>query len=244
MNLQPPQFFLVFNQNIKWFLQSGDKRDKGNPWKKVNSCQSNSWFFTHIHTGSSTQNSSKVDFICIRWSCCYLEFFLYQYLTPVVTFKRVFKGVSAFAFTDRPLMSDRCLRVGKTVILGWILVLCNTNGAALWRYSHGGSWKGQTAQSCTLSHGSRDDNTRNPVSWILYHLLCEIFLCVSFHVKETSMLFNWTFNYHILTALTSLVYLVLCLINRFMQHRLYMCKALSNIYMLKSINVLRELAPQ
>lgn len=111
------------------------------------------------------------------------------------------------------------------------------------RYSHGGSWKGQTAQSCTLSHGNHNDNKRNPGSGIFYHLLYQIFLYVSFHAKETSMLFKWTFSYHhILTAdlhSISLVYLVLCLINRFMQHRLYMCKALSNIYTLKSINVLR-----
>lgn len=79
----------------KWFLQ-GRKRRKITPWKgekKKKNPLKKSAHVKVIHDSSHTdiminplRTNQGVDFICSRWTCHYLEVFIYQYLTLAAIF--------------------------------------------------------------------------------------------------------------------------------------------------------------
>lgn len=83
--------------------------------------------------------------------------FIYQYLTLEAVFNRVVqRRFPAFVLINMPLKNDWHLYGGKTIILGRILVLWDTNDqeAASW-CMQGRKWKGIGSQKCTLGHGDQ-----------------------------------------------------------------------------------------
>lgn len=173
------------------------------------------------------RNNQGVDFICIRWNCCYLEFFIYQYLTLVAVFNRVVqRRFSAFVFIDMSLKNDWCLNVSETIILGRILAT---------------SWCTQPWEGNERAHGPNGapldmeiimlGNTIHSFLNFKSDFMLDFSLC--FYVKGTPTLFQCTFDYYIFIADLHLIwlgYLVPWLINALMQPSLLICVRQSLIF--------------
>ena len=182
------------------------------------------------------RNNQGVDFICIRWNCCYLEFFIYQYLTLVAVFNRVVRRrFKAFVFIDMSLKNDWCLYVSKTIILGRILALCNTNDqeAASWcTQPREGKERGRGPNGAPLGMDIiMLGNTIHSFLNFKSDFMLDFSLC--FYVKGTPTLFQCTFDYYIFIADLHLIwlgYLVPWPINPLMQPSLLICVRQSLIF--------------
>ena len=147
--------------------------------------------------------------------------FIYQYLTLEAVFNRVAqRRFPAFILINMPLKDDWCFYGGKTIILGRILVLWDTNDqeSASW-CMQGKVMKGIGSQKRTLEHG--DQTLGNTIQSFLNFKLDFMLDFFYFHVKGT--LFWCTFDYYTFIADLHLIwwgYLVPWLINPLAQQSL------------------------